>query len=400
LLLLGVRKREQRQPEQIKPTTTTTTTTTKFNNNKNKNSNNTTVRRMHWTMIMASAVRKHMHVPVGMGSQAQGLANKLDGLTGSWKYEAPTEHSFEYFRSSVVCFTTDLGTESQVGDAPAVPENLEIGGAMMDDNGGPLPSDKLPSGFLFQHGMTVLGVLHVLSNAVRQVHKHLRCWATLLPNVSALSSFLHHKCFRDRLKAKCFSIPRLLPFRSFFDTACPLLRDWRWLTAYLVIDHILGVENGLRAGWNLQSYGAPGTSAADEEADLIASRYDPEFFGGQPNQATMIKIVDQTVKSPMFWASCRMIYLLDRCVKELEGWARGCPCHELEGRTGQKECPAKGCRAPEMASGKLLKMFEDFCNRGYAELLLCVETLSASDAALILSCGLSRMPKRIVTDSK
>jgi hypothetical protein len=45
-------------------------------------------------------------------------------------------------------------------------------------------------------------------------------------------------------------------------------------------------------------------------------------------------------------------------------------------------------------------MFEDFCNRGYAELLLCVETLSASDAALILSCGLSRMPKRIVTYSK
>jgi hypothetical protein len=75
-----------------------------------------------------------------------------------------------------------------------------------------------------------------------------------------------------------------------------------------------------------------------------------------------------------FWAICHMLHTMDELVGNLEGWSSGCPCHDhivelrdtsylrkaaLNRELGLKAsekgpgCPLQGCRAPELASGKM-----------------------------------------------
>jgi hypothetical protein len=221
--------------------------------------------RQSWSQTQRELLVKHFHVPVAKGSRASDLSQTVSGLVHSWRLECITEDVLRNFYESLMTHTTDLGVEGGVAEYPDVEtEHLVAEGHLpeiIDDSGAPAegPQQQNPDDpdghqrFLFPWAMAVPGLLHILANALQQVHKSFDFWDTYVSDLSACASFLHVSDNRKRLQNQCFT-GHLFCFRPFFETACPLVIEWRWLIVMQVLKHLLMLENALDAGWEFRKY--------------------------------------------------------------------------------------------------------------------------------------------------
>jgi hypothetical protein len=207
-------------------------------------------------------------------------------------------------------------------------------------------------------------------------------------------------------------VPKVFLIVPVLPKGCPLLLEWRWLVVISVLDHVLGLENALKAGWCLATY--LGSSEQQRQQQLGP---DSEGASGQKGDLK-IEVVDRAICSQQFWGTCHMIYSLDRTIKDLESWCKGCPCHahlsdtatsawlvrsaylhELgeSSSSSYSSCPASGCRAPELAGGKITREFHRFAASRYGILLAHLHHLPGEVSMTILSAHLSvPLPSKVV----
>ena len=103
----------------------------------------------------------------------------------------------------------------------------------------------------------------------------------------------------------------------------------------------------LQFGWDAAKYkGGRGVAAPNEGEDS-------HQFGVD------IAVVDEAIKSQLFWARLKMLESLAIVLRKCLAWAESCPCHSNGNAVLQREdipklwasCPVRGCRAPELAAG-------------------------------------------------
>ena len=367
---------------------------------------------------MLKACSKHVNVPVVLGARATDLPNKAAALVHALRLETGTSTGLQAMLASTVSFTSDMGVEAGLPNFPKVdlaqlcvaqiPEELQDDvGVGADASGAAVgPESELTpstedSNFMFPHTLLVCGVLHILANATSQVHEKLAVWQEFKPQLKAVACFLHHGHYRDRLKGTCFGKrSRFAAFADFFNTACPLPIEWRWLVTQQVLQHVLGLEHALLAGWNLQVF-LGGGNADDDNANAGGYR-------NRDSEATVsFNQVDEALRSPFFWATCKMIWHLGETVREMEGWSKGCPCHPRDtklsafkqqaaynaelGRSASDQsdtCPGKGKRAPELAANKLPRLYEEVSLTHYAFVLSASQSVPEELRSQLLRAGL------------
>ena len=103
-----------------------------------------------------------------------------------------------------------------------------------------------------------------------------------------------------------------------------------------------------------------------------------------------LKLADSAFKDPGFWATLQVLEGLQTVLTSLEGWAGGCPCHgsmceqDKKGRWHRSKvyakmaglsdpfefCPFSGCRAPEVATGKLQSYMQEVADMASTEVML------------------------------
>jgi hypothetical protein len=229
-----------------------------------------------------------MHVPVAKGAKASDLCHTVAGLCHSWRLEAVTEDTLRFFYGSVISLTSDLGTESGAADFPNV-QHVDLFGQnllpdIVDDTCMQQDSETTSCDHLFPNAFMIPGICHILANAAKQMHCHLKAWQDYMPQLSAVASFFHSSDNRKRLQYTCFAGEHE-SMSSFFDTSCPILRDWRWLITILVIRHVLSLEYSIFEGWSLQRF----LAGAAEHPDRVGSE-----------DSVNLRAVDAALTSPKF----------------------------------------------------------------------------------------------------
>ena len=103
-----------------------------------------------------------------------------------------------------------------------------------------------------------------------------------------------------------------------------------------------------------------------------------------------LKLADDAFTDPGFWATLQVLEGLQSVLTSMESWASGCPCHgnmleqDRKGRWHRTKgyqkmaglsdpfefCPYCGCRAPEIAAGKLVSHTQEVADMVSTEVML------------------------------
>ena len=166
------------------------------------------------------------------------LSDKVSALLYAMLLEVGMQLMSAYL-DSFISITTDIGTEVGVGDyedadiyslLPAwiLSSQFEADG---DDGDGPaVMQTAVGDGFLFKHVITVAGMLHIFSNASKDVYRCLQCWEHLYDALKILEKLVSHPG-RLRNFVKLCVDPS--PFSgASFNMLCPHLYDKRWVEVY------------------------------------------------------------------------------------------------------------------------------------------------------------------------
>lgn len=313
--------------------------------------------------------------PIVLGSAFSKLRHKLGALLHQFRLEIGNSvPSLKKYCRCIVSICTDQGTEAGNFFAPEIDWHLqleheaaELSKACGDSKAVlydlQMPSDILPSdGRLAQSNPTDHGLLAAASLVCR-----------MFPNCIFFPGIKHSmdNCLNDcwgALRSKDVFMRQLgaveylmkqPPLRSkfaflFFDSDSPLdrthawlLRHWgpslkslRWHAVVDFIRTLLRLETGLREKWDLG-----------------------RWLKSQPSERTgegsvSYKLLNEAIRSPFFWSYARMLLHVSETSETLSKWAESCWYHSAA--CNYKECPFKGARAPELASGAHKHLLRDF----------------------------------------
>ena len=354
--------------------------------------------------------------PAAIGLRRANLAHKAAAFVHSIALE--TNQSIECLEaelSSLVSFTTDLGTEASIPDfrcvsplelmpswmrqayegidpdlaaqavepADAFPEaDIEVDEQAIAEDPG---SDIMPDGVedsiaaipepqqpvcvgqqavqagnlqpipLLKFAIPIPGLLHIFSNALHDVMYGLKCWETYKGQLKELSTLLCYKFRLDLFVATClnhhFNL-LVLEARKLFSKSLPSLHEQRWGSLTSFITGMLIRLPMLQTFWNTRAFASCRSQAtAGDEFDAAA--------------------IGAIITDPFFAAYSEMLQCLQAVITDATIWAEGCPCHCVEHKPGHshraqkladsvwqaelgsQSCPLAGRRAPELATGML-----------------------------------------------
>ena len=276
-------------------------------------------------------------------------------------------------------FTTDLGVESAIPEAPSVAwPQFELGLHTTppfraddgDDSGNSLvvTADAATSSpRLFPKAVAVPGMNHVLDNLEKAIQlKCLASWADLSPKLDAICDVLCKQGQREWFIHACVHAQGYPGLASQFQRSFHRPIEWRWHTLADVLLWLLPLSDLFRKLW---------------DGDRFASR--------RGRESQDIPLVSLAVQDHFFWSYLNMLALFHKVsAGRAQKWCESCPCHSrpllLEdvghgARSGESEsdfhdlianidsnkarlwstCPMTGKRGPEIATGGLAAFCED-----------------------------------------
>lgn len=118
----------------------------------------------------------------------------------------------------------------------------------------------------------------------------------------------------------------------------------------------------------------------------------PTFLGGRCGAGDdCYQKLDEAVRSQAFWATLRLMHLLQQLLTDMEVLLSSCPCHSH--RRMSCSCPIQGRWAPHLAAGTFSEIARD-ASTGLAALLVATRGLDDKMAGMILAdwdCGRSKI---------
>ena len=290
-------------------------------------------------------------------------------------------------------FTTDMGTELAIGNLATsnlctlLPRYVRANRMSIGD-GGADDADCVPTlPWFFQTAIPVAGVLHVVSNATKDLNKALLSWTKFYNDLKAVEKLICSPMRTRRLIATCIRKTDFENMVPLFECRCNGLYEKRWgevLQFCVRLDERLPT---LVATWNEDMFAA-GRDEDEEQEPADEEDGDNEGEGHAAAAAFQPKEISRVLRSATFRAYLKMVMLLDYAVAELSAYAERCPCHEhvqsnfkwdyipvhiRRAEFGTSDgpqsshmcCPMRGRRAAEFASGAVF----DFLNRAWADAL-------------------------------
>jgi hypothetical protein len=326
-------------------------------------------------LALAAKVHCAAAVPAAVGSGRSSLPRKVHALLHSARHTAPTWQSAVDFLNDTFTWTTDLGTESGVTRfVSTVPDFF--GAWACDDTADDVAQDPLaPPVFAFmdpaeigqmrpetplkldlRSGIVIPGILHICHNITEAMEDVLQHWTVFTKSIKHLSRFLARRWSRQRLVATCFSVMPFSAQAHHLDNFSSVVYEGRWGVIVDCLADLLPLRNILRGAWNYDAYKLG--NAGDEPNGHVAGDF-----------AVEMSVVDDAIKSTLFWGYATMIFRVAGVLGSLAGWSEGCPCHDGVERfrtksaykraavfrevLGLESCPLSTCRAPELAAGEV-----------------------------------------------
>ncbi|CAK0894598.1 unnamed protein product, partial [Prorocentrum cordatum] len=420
----------------------------------------------------------HQFTALGMGSQATAAGDKLHALIHQFRLASPSMAEAQMRSQRVLAFCSDLGTESALHSAlpadlsqafphwlgvraedddgraaPAAPAGPQSAAAaapdlagIADDDGAAAPpaadamfADEMdfeedggaraaagsPDGGNMDaaddNGMAVAGVLHICNNGLNDVIKALEHEQWYIDRCKPLVKLLADEWTRNRLLERCFSSEGARQHHASIKAVTTKPTEWRfgsWIPALVQLQYC---EVGLRHYWDLASYnsrsGALDVGGGGGGAEADPQR--PRAETAAPNSREELKLVNEAINSPAFWAYGHMVLLVTHGILfEFQNWCESCVCHDTDFRykpgfsaarpyfarrsdygteTGARHapCPLRGRRAPEVAAGKAMHLLRELAGQSLGALVMRTAALQPADRTMVVReferCRTARM---------
>ena len=335
--------------------------------------------------------------PVALGLGRTKLSDKITTLAYAIMLDVGVQN-MQVFLDSVLSITTDMGTELGLADyecssvqsvLPSFVVDSEMKLDVMDPEAEQLAQDVSLS-HLFRSCITITGMLHIFSNASKDLYKSLSCWESLYRSLKAIEKLVTNHGRLRKYVHTCVANTDYDYDDKIFQTVAPHLYDKRWgevfkFGCWLIEKRRLQV---LQATWDKGLYAAADTE--DWESD------EEDFCADE---------IGEAVNDIKVHANLNMVIGLDRMLQRISAWCERCPCHDYVQRKFRDRvpaevvrnecgaettsagiaCPFRGCRAPEVAAGLLLEVLQDECTTTVADLALTWRTrLGAEQWARLL----------------
>ena len=350
--------------------------------------------------FLVANIQRHAQIPMGLGSGASSLEHKCQALALKFSHES---ESFQHLRqvcANVVGFTVDLGVESGVSDAHGgdvvayLPPWVSKQDRLRGDSG--LDDGHLVSEQIFPNSVVSAGLDHVSNNMQDAMDAQLQGWEDWLPGFKAVTYLLSHRHLLTRLIGHCINGTAHQALARCFETTVPKIAHWRWGTICKTLPEVLWRERALRIAWDEDKFfqrGEPLTTPDDS-----------------PFKAS---VITSTIGDLNWWCYGRMLLALHRVGNLPSAWGSGCACHEwLQASSKRTEikpenealnaartqqclpqdfdgvefnCPMKGKRAPEIASGILLENVNEEATAGRLEIMVECSSVSGEMHEKILN---------------
>eukprot|EP00969_Alexandrium_andersonii_P125075 5529150-Alexandrium_andersonii.AAC.1 len=350
-------------------------------------------------------VQEHTHPPVFLGARAAGLLPKSSALMHSVMLECGSLRECKGWVAGVISATTDQGTEVNISLLPSdidvrellPPWRLHLRDAVFDDVGGGGGSgvggdawrNEDVDGRMFSLSVPIAGLLHLLNNLGAEFMTQLELWPSVHQPLSAVARVLGNKDNVTRIVLTCCQGPNAAFAADFEGHRVQSWIRWRWGSVVKVLRPLIALETALRSCFDQGSFlgGGGGGGGNLDDPGVPADFHDP---GGDRRAENLkdIAMMDSAVKDPVFWAQVKLLFSLQSCLDEAEGYVSGCPCHGdefwMQGRNrwsrrsafsalcGDPDamtCPMTGCRAPEMATGVFSEVLESRLRRSTSQLV-------------------------------
>ena len=221
-------------------------------------------------------------------------------------------------------------------------------------------------------------------------------WSAWLPGFQAVMGVLARRDLLELFEKRCLEKSRYAHLAWMFRTEAPKVPKWRWGLVKQAVSYLLRRKVPLSSCFD-----------AREFSDAVGREQEGKEDAPKP------LLVQETLRSKLWWAWCMTIQQLHGLTSGLLAWAEQCPCHgwlqNLEEGTSQEEspeaeqlkilhrafgkgpyydgkdfmCPMRGKRALEVSLGVVAKVTNNIANHRFAALLVGCPDLQEDDVARI-----------------
>ena len=239
----------------------------------------------------------------------------------------------------------------------------------------------------------ITGVLHVVASVTKGLADSMTWWKQFVIYLTQVCRMLSRKWSLARLLATCFNVypnTLLADELSGFNAS---VNQGRWGSVLHAVGQLLPLKLHLRRCWSLQRF-QMGAAAREHEGDAEE--------GGAPeaSRSLLPEIVDQAIRSDLFWSYAEAVSILGDTLEELSVRAEGCACHsgreirEIGAGRGRRShgarvsaCVMATRMGPEMAAGEVMRLLRRLCAVATSSLLVAHSfvALGEEDRALVLT---------------
>ena len=220
--------------------------------------------------IIAKALSVNHSPPVGLMEGKKSLEHKTAAAVFAWWLESGD--NLDRFLRSFISLTTDLGVESGVGDFQTIDTALLlpkwVRDAKMYDEMGDVEAEV--SKHLFQHVLPVIGLLHICSNAMKQVNTVMEGWSRFYDLLKILEKLVTNPGLLSKFKANCVDGTPFERVGWVLDRRLSALYEKRWGEVHLFCVILKDMLQLLRRTFDVQKM----TSNARDESG--GGQFDPQ----------------------------------------------------------------------------------------------------------------------------
>ena len=347
--------------------------------------------------IVRRAFHVHVYPPVGIGSRRSSLPHKFQATYHAMRLES---HTWELTqRLADLCFvmTTDMGVESRLCDAESTAATLfphwmqsqQVGqvhaegegeGPMMPgfEQDMPVEQDRVIS---LKHVLQIPGCFHMIEKLQSRLLETLPSWKDESALLGSVGHVFHFSHIRDRYVHTCLQ-GAYHAYKPLFLTGPPLLAGGRvWGVTTEITEWLLLREDVLKRTWDESR-----VQLADGQAGRQQDAGGPGGFADE--SSAHVVATTRALGSPDFWGFLKLISVLSSILSHIENWSQSCACHPATDcyRLGipdklRLQCPMRGRRVSEIATGALSRFVDEALEVGYQDLLQYAAHMPAESSA-------------------
>lgn len=323
---------------------------------------------------MKAGIAEFMCTCAALGSKRAGLPHKLHAILHQCFVITGTPPLLQSFCSSIAAWTTDLGVESSISQAPPMPFDRIFPYFCRPAEDGEVQEGYWETQIDLRNALPIGGGLHFASNMMKGMLAAMPQWTESLgEQASALARFLHQPWTRERFVQTCL-VGELRRFSFLFESFPADLTRWRWGDVQKVVSRMLELERPLRLAWDVARLNfGEGQNAAGNPAN--------------PNGVNLA-MCTEAINSDYFWSFLAMVDILAGVGNHLQSWLQSCPCHrgealeDLHRRFGP--CPNSGRNMARLAAGELDRFAEEMLLLAHGDVLQVTQGLTAQEVMRLL----------------